>query len=664
MAKSKKNKEVKSDWNVSEEIQQALLSHVSEELKVAEQNSEKAIQDFNAYYDMLHGVREAKTNDWESDIFLPEFESRLLTQVGNFVAQYFGSTDYVDTAMESEDPKDVAEAKASKKLLNKLLNDKEAYYYYKIVRNIMYVFTCGQGIIKGGYNQRIASELSHYNQESEYITDPLTGDYLAEDGQPYTDPTIQKPAFQTVQKPMMMDKVQIDKPVFDVYPITNVHTSPEYCYSLNDKEYVIFETEKTLDALKIEADEMGYFNLNFLEEEEPEGQRGEKTYDKDAELVQQPRPPLKTFVVMERWGKYPVVEKDGKFIPGFDPDGSFSKDAANEECIVHYVKQREKDEPERIIGFRKSKHSKRPMVRFLCYVDMIKDCGFGDGEVNRELQKAINDNYNLMNYRTKLAITPAFKGKRFAVDENVKITPEKVILLEDPENDLKEIIIQDNIQGGIVHQNLLSSRMDYCMATAPQTMGASPERAETATMASIVNQRANVRIGMKSMNLEFIGFTEFYDMLLTLCNDFMLPETLEELIGKEDAAAYNPKRKDKFRPVSQALETEESKQFKIKSWQGILQMVGGMQNPKTPMVVNYIIGQVLELMGGGFKTFKKYMFEEDPTTMVLYQLATGGKGQGSAPAGPPPGMPPQNQQGNPQRPPEQQTRAQAPQQAA
>jgi len=653
MARTKK-KEPKSDWKVPEEVQTALLTHVSEELKIAQQNNQKLTEDFNAYYDMLHGVRESKPNEWESDIFLPEFESRLLTQVGNFVAQYFNSADYVETSDESSEPTDVAEAKASKRLLNKLLNDKEAYYYYKIVRLIMFVFTCGSGIVKGGYTQRIVNELSHYTQESEYITDPTTGDYIAEDGQPYLDPTIQKPAFQTIDMPVMKDRVDIDKPIFDVYPVTNVYVSPEYTYSLNDKEYVIFETEKTLDALKLEQEEMGYFNLDLLDKMEPEGQRGEKTYDKDGKLISQPKPPLKTFVLMERWGKYPVIEKNGEYVPGFEPDGSFSEDSTNEECIIYYIKEREKDDPVQVIGFRKSLHTKRPMVRFLCYVDMIKDAGFGDGEVNRELQKAINDNYNLMNYRTKLSITPAFKGKRFAVDENIRISPEKVTLLENL-TDLEEIKIQDNIQGGIIHQNLLASRMDYSMATAPQTMGASPDRAETATMASIVNQRANVRIGMKSMNLEFIGFTEFYDMLLTLCNDFMLPDTLVDLIGEEDAMAYNPKRKDKFKPVSQALETEESKQFKIKSWQGVLGMVASIQNPKTPQVVNYILGQVLELMGGSFKTFKKYMLEEDPTTMLLYTLATGSKG-GASPPAPPPMAPQQNQQGLNQQPTEQMAR--------
>jgi len=177
---------------------------------------------------------------------------------------------------------------------------------------------------------------------------------------------------------------------------------------------------------------------------------------------------------------------------------------------------------------------------------------------------------------------------------------------------------------------MLTSRMDYAMATSPQTMGMDSERRETATQASIMKQRADVRIGMKSMNFEFIGFTEFYDMLLTLCNDFMLPQTLFDMIG-EYAYAYNPQREDKFKPISQALETEESKHFKIQMWDQIMGRVVQIPNPKTPMVINYILGQILDLMGGDFKHFKRFMFEEDPEAIVLYQLATGAKGAGSTP---------------------------------
>ena len=652
-------KEAKSDWSVPEETQDALLSFVSDELDIAIKNNKKIEDEFKEYYNMIHGVRERKPNDWESDIYLPEFLSRLLTQIGNFCAQYFSSTDYVETSLESDDPTDVAEARASKRLLNIILNDKYSYFYHKIVRTMMYVFTCGYGIIKGGYDQKIDTELSHYEQKSDFMQDD-EGGILAEDGTPYLDPTTQKPVIESKQSPVYKDVTKRDIPTFDVYPIQNVYMSPEYAYTLNDKRYIWFESEQTLEELKADKEKFGYFNLDLLDEEDPTGPLGEKTYNIDEDL-KETKHVAKVFVIEERWGSFWYKEEGDIQVPAIDDKGEFEKDAIFGECITTVVKNREKDTPWVTIRFQKSPHTRRPMARFLCYVDMVHDNGFGDGEANRELQKAINDNYNLMNYRTRLAITPAFKGKRFSgIDEHVRIIPEKTIMVEDMD-DLQEFKIEDNIQGGVIHHNLLSSRMDYVMATSPQTMGQPNERAETATVGSIVNQRANVRIGMKSMNLEFIGFTELYDMILTLCNDFMLPDTLEELIG-DDAQYYNPKRKDKFRPVSQALETDESKQFKIKAWQGVMQMAQAVPNPKTPTVLNYCIGQILELMGASFKHFKSFMFEEDPHTLLLYQLATGAKGAPSSPAPPSPGAPPSNQAGMPQGQGEQQARAAAPQQ--
>ena len=189
----------------------------------------------------------------------------------------------------------------------------------------------------------------------------------------------------------------------------------------------------------------------------------------------------------------------------------------------------------------------------------------------------------------------------------------------------------------MVQNSMLSSRFDAAMATSAQTMGQSPDRAETATQAGIISQRAEVRISMKGTNLEFVGFTEFYDMLLTLCNDFMLPQTLETLVG-EQAYLYNPQKMARFRPVSQALETEESKNYKMKMVPQLMGMVAQFPNPKTPMVMNYLIGMYLEASGKNWKHFEKFMFSEDPEINLLYQLVTGGQApaqqqQGQAPGG-------------------------------
>ena len=322
------------------------------------------------------------------------------------------------------------------------------------------------------------------------------------------------------------------------------------------------------------------------------------------------------------------------------------------ECIVTRAKTAETEE---IIGFRISPYNERPMVRWLCYVDPLKDTGFGDGEVNRELQVAIDDNWNLAFFRSKMAATPAFKGKKFSgIDENIKITPEKVIMMENLE-DLQEFQIMDNPNGSMLQHSVLTRAMDDSMASSSQDRGMPSQRKETATATVTMSNAANIRTGMKSMNLEFIGFTQFYRMILNLVNQFMLPETLIELIG-EDAYFYQPNRNDKFKPVSQALESEESKQFKIQTWQSLFGIAASVPNPKTGMVLNFMLGQILDALGGDFKLMKKFMFEDSPQANALYQIMVGG---GMGPQQPEPtGGGPQNQTGLPQSTREQQVRGQ------
>ena len=108
----------KTDSDIKWDVQETLIGDLEDNLTVASSNMAVVNKHFDEYYNMLHCVREEKPNDWESDISLPEFTSRLLTQVGNFVGKYFQSRDYVETDEDTADPKILAEAKAAKSLLN------------------------------------------------------------------------------------------------------------------------------------------------------------------------------------------------------------------------------------------------------------------------------------------------------------------------------------------------------------------------------------------------------------------------------------------------------------------------------------------------------------------------------------------------------------------
>jgi hypothetical protein len=656
----------KTDSFINQDVQDVIVAKLQDNLVTATRNMEIVNENFLEYYNMLHCVRQKKPNDWESDISLPEFTARLLTQIGSFVGKYFQSRDYVETDEDTADVKVLAEAKAAKTLLNTILNDPKAYYFQKIVRLLMFTWPSGWGVIKGSYQQKVEEYIAATSTTSVPVRNEV-GDVLAEDGGVYEDPYLQKPMLEDIEEPIYDTRIVKDGPIFDVYPNQNVYFSPEYAYSLNDKEYVIFEDESmTLDKLESMADENGYFNLHLLKElyKTETDKMGTKTWNKDSEFGEIPNPPSPKYRILEFWQKYPIVVKarEGgvvtEFEPGYTKSGVLKENAELVECIITTATASglSKDSVSVLIGFKPSRHTRRPMTRFLCYIDSLKDSGFGDGELTRELQIAIDDNMNLSNFRTKLATTPAFKTKRFSMsDTHVRIQPEEAIEVENME-DLSEIPISDNIQGAMLQNQVLATRMDYTMATSPQTMGHGPERAETATQAGIVSQRAETRIGMKTTILEMVGFTEFYDMLLTLCNDFMLPQTLEKIVGRELAASYNPRKLNLFRPVSQALETEESKHFKMRMIDQIMGRIVNFPNPKTPMVVNYLMGQWLEALGKNFKHYQKFMFSEDPEINLLYQLATGGNTPGLQQVADLAGGGPSNQQGIQQGTAEQNTR--------
>jgi len=652
---------------ISQAIQDEIISDLNDDFFIAKQNMDEVNKDFDEYYNMVHCVRENRENDWESQVALPEFVSRLLSQIGNFVEKYFASRDYVETDEDEGDAKTLAQAKVAKDLLNAILNDSQSYYFQKIVRLLMFVWPSGWGVIKGGYEQRVEQYVSGYNTKLESMTDD-EGNYLAEDGSMYEDSNAQKPGFREIEEPVYDIRVVEDRPVFDVYPNQNVYFSPEYAYSLNEKEYVIFENDSmTIDDLEQSAEDNEYFNLDVLAEMHDSNETtgaGNDTWNKDGKLKEIPNPASPKLRILEWWRKYPIVvnERDPDtglvtdYSPGLDADGNKMDKAELIECkITTASKIGISEQTKVLIGFKPSKHSRRPMAKFLCYIDSLKDTGFGDGELTMQLSSSIDDNFNLSNFRTKLATTPAFKAKRFSgVPDKIKVSPEEAIMTENLD-DLMELTISDNIQGAMVQNSMLSSRMDSAMATSAQTMGQSPDRAETATQAGIISQRAQTRIGMKSTMLEFVGFTEFYQMLLTLCNDFMLPQTLEKLVG-EQAYLYNPGLTTRFRPVSQSLETEESKNFKMKMIDQIMGRVVNFPNPKTPMVLNYLMGMWLEAAGKNFKHFKKFMFSEDAELNLMYQIVTGG----SLPMQPSADMKgggPSNQQGIAQSTPEQNVRA-------
>src|SRR3990170_506107 len=110
---------------IPDKIQQLLVSQmILSEYTKAKSNQEISTADFESYVALLDSVREPKEYDWMSDIRLPDFISRHLTQSSMDVGQYFQTRDFVEAYLEDSGDEAKANAGAAKECINRTLNQK------------------------------------------------------------------------------------------------------------------------------------------------------------------------------------------------------------------------------------------------------------------------------------------------------------------------------------------------------------------------------------------------------------------------------------------------------------------------------------------------------------------------------------------------------------
>jgi len=93
---------------------------------------------------------------------------------------------------------------------------------------------------------------------------------------------------------------------------------------------------------------------------------------------------------------------------------------------------------------------------------------------------------------------------------------------------------------------------------------------------------------------------------------FAQPETGYELMG-DKLWFFNPGYDYFYKPLSQSIMTDESKSTKIKEWTSILQVIANSPHPDMPLIFNYILAQIVVLMGDEFVNFSdKFLSPEEP----------------------------------------------------
>jgi len=235
----------------------------------------------------------------------------------------------------------------------------------------------------------------------------------------------------------------------------------------------------------------------------------------------------------------------------------------------------------------------------LCYIHPAKDGGVGDGKYARELQIAINDTFNLNNDRTLLATMPTIRVKENMLEDyadQMYFAPGHPMPIQN-DGDITEFQISDNINGGLQQMGILTEKMQQATSIYPSAMGGMPSRTSTpATTVSIAEQHSNTRSNYKSMTFEYTALNDLYWMILQMTHKFARKNTLVKLMGLK-VFNFDPALDYYYKPLSQSIESDQSKQAKIQRWTQVLQIVSQTQQQDMISIFKYILMEITKLMG-------------------------------------------------------------------
>ena len=590
-----------------------IAQHVMDERQIGISNRSYEQADFEEMIDIFDNIRSRKDYDWMSDISIPEYMSQLITQSAVDANTYFKTREYTEVYLDDEDDDAILAAKSAKRLINTTLNQKHLRHYSKYMRGRNLNYLDGKVVARCWWEQAFKDGVVGTRIETEPQFDSLGNRTEVE-----------------VEKEVMGEIPVVDRFQYDVMDPRNVVWDNSYAYTLQDKKWVIVSFERTLDELLADEEVMNYVNLDELEKLDPppETEVSRESYNAEEPKSKSTKSPGQSYDIHERHGKFwvRVTERDDPTDDtsepvdidyGLDADGKPYDDAEEHEMIItvaasgsSYVIIRHDLQP-----FMDSDGNRyRPLIRGINMIHPTRDSGTGDGKYVAELQGAMNDAVNMANDRVKMATLPTLIAKRYSQEDNetLYIQPDHVIYVDDPTSDVQEFKIESDVGSSIMQFGLFKDSMQQFKGIYPTTMGQTPELASTtATAVAGAETNTTARTNYASLTYEHTFLTELYWMMLQMTWQFAHEDTALKLFGNEEMLlAFEPANDYFYKPITSSIETEYSKEAKIRNLTAIIGYVSQVPNPNTLKVVNMLIADIMDLMGKEIAQYKEMLFDE------------------------------------------------------
>lgn len=597
------------------EVESIVLARTKGEYEIDRQNHIDDNNGFEIYMNLYNLIGDEPDEDWQSNIRLPEFLSGMLTQSSIEAFQEFRRRDFVEIYHESKEKEHMAAGEAKKELINRTLNQPHVHYFQKRMRASGLKNITGK-VYFACWWERKTIKVTETQPEIRGTGEDVNGLLMGlEDNQ--------IEANEVFEEEVENEQVIYDRWNIDVLDPRNVFTSPEYTYSMQDKKRVWVRTVTDFATMEEQQERMGYINLKEVEDT-IEGKGGGTTQSKidtkeDGKENQEYKfTAMPEFDVNKCWCKeYVVIDKKDieQIKPGVDEQGIRVKGAVLMEIVKAFADIKGQ---QILVMYQRNKNrdpygnAYRPIIRGKCYIHPTDDMGFGDGLAARQLQTGMDDNFNLANDRVRIATEPTIKASTASATDfrnTWNYGPRAVFEAYDA-NDIQEMIISDDITGSLNVIQMLRGMQQQASATFETTQGGRGAPSETATAVAEGATRTDARSHYKALTYEHTAINEIFQMICWQTWQFALPETAEKMMGKK-VFDFNPFLDHTFKPVSEAIETEYSKNTKLNIYNNQFAQVASIPNPNTLKVLNKILLKTGRLLGDEHEEVIEALFDEE-----------------------------------------------------
>lgn len=464
-----------------------LATSIIERFSMSQQWREAQKTKWDRYYNLYRGVLDEKDYPWQSNIFVPYPFSTVETLVPRLTSQ----KPQIDVM--PVEPEDSEKAKVMNDLIDFQWVNMNAHIWMPEAVRSMLIY--GTVILKCYWKKEV--------EKKQVFENVLDGENV--------DPDLQA---ELGQVKVENEVVTYDAPCVDVVDLYDFFIDPR-ATTIENAEYVIHRTYRSLDYLKDKQKQGIYKNINLVEnttnrtvaDDEKEVRRSAAGYNDPSYYT----PDDNQIEIIEYW-------EDGRVIS-----------VANRSVII-----RDEENP--------YEHGKKPFTSCVMIKVPHEFYGIGILEPVETLIYELNDRRNQRMDNVTLTLNKQWIVLNGAnVDEDELISTPGGVIHSDRPDGVTLVQQSDVTSSSYQEETLIKADIQQTTGVSDFTQGVGSDALanDTATGISLIQEAGNARFKAIALNIEEMMLRKIGEMMVAMNLQYMTQETVMRIVGQDGATFVN-----------------------------------------------------------------------------------------------------------------------------